>query len=394
MVEALLLAGVLMLVGLFAMGRRNTPRDDLATARAYLDKGLFGPAERLLAAALARETDEDRITRLQVHLALCLVRSRRAREALETLEPVDASRITPSDLKELARFPALTPFLEQRRPPARRVPNFAGRYQREDKLGGGTMGEVYRAWDCAESRPVALKLLTGSASGFIDLPRFAREIQALSQLTHPRLVRMLDGDAGCDTPYLAMELLEGGTLAQVRLGSPGKSVPFLIQLLEGLTYIHAKGYLHRDLKPSNVFVKTSGEPVLIDFGIARKIDGTRHTELGVVMGTLAYMAPELLNGRDATPASDVFATGLLGIETAFEFDVHGGGAAHREPGNLISSLMSGVYFDMAAKRLRAEGRLGQVLLRAIHPEPARRFGSAEALSAELKTSMPGAGLHQ
>lgn len=203
-----------------------------------------------------------------------------------------------------------------------------GNYEIVALLGAGGMGEVYRARDVVRGRPVAIKLLPQSRSAERrSLMRFRREAQAVSALRHPNVVALYDAGSHHGMPYVVTELLAGETLAE-RLERGGaidwrRAVAIGSGVARGLAAAHDKGIIHRDVKPSNVFLTDGGGVKILDFGVARfdpafaKLRAEATTEqwtqtaTGHVIGTLAYMAPEQLDGARSDAKSDLFALGCV-----------------------------------------------------------------------------------
>lgn len=194
-----------------------------------------------------------------------------------------------------------------------------GRYQVEAELGRGTMSIVYKAFDPRIDRYLAVKLLRDKyARDLSSRQRFLREARAAGGLGHPNIVTVFDVGQIDGVPYLAMELLEGDTLAD-RLAaaeppSLSESLELLVQLSSALTYAHQRGVIHRDIKPANIyFDAASGVAKLLDFGIA----GISHrpdksiTEGGSIVGTPAYMAPEQISGGALDERCDLYALGVV-----------------------------------------------------------------------------------
>ncbi len=186
-------------------------------------------------------------------------------------------------------------------------------YTIESLLGEGAMGSVYKAVWQPHQKTVALKVLHENASEK-TVQRFLREIRAGVNLVHPNIVRIYDGGAD-DLCYCTMQYIRGKTLGQL-LESQSASLPFLVNVLrkiaEALHYAHGQGFIHRDVKPENILLDTSGRAFLADFGCAKDPENDpRVTELGAVVGTPDYMAPEQALGRQALlgPATDIFALG-------------------------------------------------------------------------------------
>jgi serine/threonine protein kinase len=200
----------------------------------------------------------------------------------------------------------------------------ADRYRIDGLLGAGGMASVYRATDLRLDRPVALKVLSANlAADPVVAQRFEREARALAAAAHPSVVAVFDvapGDPETGRePFYVMELCDGGTLADRLSGSgrlePADLVPALASVAQGLAELHRRGVVHRDVKPANI-VYSGDRPKLADFGLARseEQDLTTLTAKGMTVGTLAYLAPELLAGSPATAASDIYALGVTAYQ--------------------------------------------------------------------------------
>lgn len=196
-----------------------------------------------------------------------------------------------------------------------------GKYQVQGVLGQGGMGIVYRAFDPAIQRPVAIKTITKSTLDAADLQyvltRFRHEAQAVGRLTHPRIAAIYDYGEDADLAYIVMEMVNGQSLFhhsqhQARFGL--KEVGELIrQLLDGIGYAHAQGVVHRDIKPSNILINDDGRLKLTDFGIAR-IDSSTLTQVGEIMGSPGYMSPEQFLGTDIDARGDIYSVGIIAYE--------------------------------------------------------------------------------
>lgn len=254
-----------------------------------------------------------------------------------------------------------------------------GRYKLVRRIGKGGMGEVWRAEDRALRRPVALKILSpehGKSASLVA--RFEREIQATAAIQHPNVVRIHDWGVTDDGVwYYAMDLLEGGDLGSVikRCGPmpPALVVHLGAPVARALAEAHRQGVVHRDLKPANLFVvAAAGEPVrleLLDFGIAHVGDDHELTQAGAVMGTPAFMPPEVKAGAPGTARGD-----LYGLAATLYFALTGvapSDASHAPP----SSLKDGIPED-----------LDDALVRALDAEPSRRPDSADELARLLGSS--------
>lgn len=190
-----------------------------------------------------------------------------------------------------------------------------GRYRLERRIATGGMASVWLARDEQLERPVAVKVLSDVlAEDPAYLARFRREARLAAGLSNPSLVRIFDYSGTAERPYLVMEYIEGGTLAdRLAAGTVAEldAGRLAEQLLGALSHIHAAGVVHRDVKPSNVLIDVEGRARLTDFGIAQPEDATRITSTGEVIGTLKYMAPEVLEGQQAAERSDLYACGVL-----------------------------------------------------------------------------------
>jgi serine/threonine-protein kinase len=196
------------------------------------------------------------------------------------------------------------------------------RYELMDRLGSGGMSNVYRAKDRILERTVAVKVLAEHLSDddrFVA--RFRREALAVAKLIHPNIVQVYDTGVDRGRHFIVMECVEGRSGAQLLKSEgvlePETSVEIGVQACAGLEYAHRHGIIHRDVKPGNLMVvggPVGGGPMtckLTDFGIARAAEQTRITQVGSVVGTAAYLAPEQVRGDEATPATDVYALGVV-----------------------------------------------------------------------------------
>ncbi|MDT0115655.1 serine/threonine-protein kinase [Microbacterium sp. PRF11] len=199
-----------------------------------------------------------------------------------------------------------------------------GRYRLGRLLGQGGYSRVYEAVDTALERTLALKIIEGDGADPADVARVRSEIRLLASLSHPSLVTLYDAKLDAHPAYLAMELISGPTLtdriARGRMTGP-ETARVGREIAEAFAVIHARGIVHRDVKPSNILLRPAahtGETpraTLADFGIASLVGATRVTRPDTVVGTAAYLSPEQARGMPAAPASDVYALGLVLLET-------------------------------------------------------------------------------
>lgn len=190
------------------------------------------------------------------------------------------------------------------------------RYQLDRSLGVGAMGTVHLAHDAVLERVVAIKVLADHLAADEDFRhRFVREARLAARLCHPNIVQVFDAGDDDGRPFLVMEYVDGETvadrLARHRGFAGDELVGLMTQLSAGLAHAHAEGIVHRDVKPHNVLVRRDGVAKLTDFGIARAVAERGLTEIGTVLGTAPYMAPEQAAGQPVGPAADVYGLGAL-----------------------------------------------------------------------------------
>jgi len=282
------------------------------------------------------------------------------------------------------------------------------RYELGDRLGSGGMSTVYRATDLVLERTVAVKVLAEHLSDDDKfVARFRREALAVAKLIHPNIVQVYDTGVDAGRHYIVMEYVEGKSAAQLlqirgRLGAES-SVEIGAQSCAGLEYAHRQGIIHRDVKPGNLMViggpagrrrgdSSAHEPPtgemtvkLTDFGIARASAQTRLTQVGSVVGTAAYLAPEQARGEEATPASDVFALGvvlyqLLTGRLPWEGSTLAELATRRENERPLPPTS----YDPEIPET-----LSRAVLRSLEGDPAARYSSARELSRALDAGLAG-----
>ncbi|MEL7372691.1 MAG: serine/threonine-protein kinase, partial [Myxococcota bacterium] len=218
-----------------------------------------------------------------------------------------------------------SPVFEVELGPRERVERI-GPYEVIGILGRGGMGIVYEVRCPDRAGHFALKTIEAQclrADSELAQQRFSREIDVLQRVEHPSVIRMLDHGwaehpLGYRLAYFLMEKLEGVSLkAKLQTEGPlsvADAAEIAVQLLQGLTYLEGLDLVHRDIKPANVFITDHRRVVLMDFGLARNVEDTRLTQVGRVIGTLAYMSPEALKAADVDGRADVYAVGVLLFE--------------------------------------------------------------------------------
>ncbi len=270
------------------------------------------------------------------------------------------------------------------------------RYELGERLGTGGMSNVYRARDRVLERTVAVKVLAEHLSDderFVA--RFKREALAVAKLIHPNIVQVYDTGVDHDRYFIVMECVEGRSGAQLLkaggvLDSP-TTVEIGVQACAGLEYAHRHGIIHRDVKPGNLMI--TGGPAgggemtckLTDFGIAKAVEQTRITQVGSVVGTAAYLAPELVRGEEATPTTDVYSLGVV----LYQF------LTGRLPyeGSSLAELAVRQQNERPLHPRTYNGdvseSVGAAVMRALDPDPEIRYRSAAEMSDGLQRGLLG-----
>ncbi len=250
-----------------------------------------------------------------------------------------------------------------------------GKYRILEKIGQGASGSVYKGYDAALGRHVAVKIISDAGADETGRRRFQREAQSAARLAHPHIVTVYDFGEEHDKLYMAMELLEGTDLKQAiaerRLRGLDEKLDVMEQVCDGLAFAHTHSIVHRDLKPANIHLLPDGQVKVMDFGLAR-LSGSDMTRTGLVMGTPHYMSPEQVRGEHVDARSDVFSLGCVLYELLTE----------RKPFD-AESMHSVLYMVMQA-RPRPPRELvpdlplvvEQLLDRSLAREPAARFPDA------------------
>jgi serine/threonine-protein kinase len=276
----------------------------------------------------------------------------------------------------------------------------ASKYRLEELLGSGGMGHVYRAVNEHIGRAVAIKVLRSEhAQNGQVVERFLREARAANLVRHPNVVDVLDiGKEDGGAPFIVQELLDGEDLAHFVERRGGKLpleevCDLLLPVIEAVAEAHARGVVHRDIKPENVFlVKAPRGPIpkLLDFGISKvRAPDLRATEVGMMMGTPAYMAPEQVQGaRDADPRSDVWALGVMMFELIagrMPFDVQDAPA-------LFVAIATRDAPTLLEVRAEVTPAVSRVVERCLRRRPDERYPSAAELGRDLRHVMDGTDL--
>ena len=272
-----------------------------------------------------------------------------------------------------------------------------GRYRVLDKLGEGGMGEVYRAHDPSLGRDVALKILP---LRFIQDPerssRFEREAKVLASLNHPNIAAIYGIEEGGAMRALVMELVDGPTLDDL-IRPPGlpldDALPIARQIASALEAAHAAGVIHRDLKPANIKVRADGSVKVLDFGLAKALDTTgvsaseiansptvtgRGTELGTILGTAAYMAPEQARGKAVDKRADLWAFGCVLFEMLTGRQTFSGETTT----DILAAVVKSEP-DWSSLPAHTPAPLRTLLRRCLTKDPAQRLADASTARLEI-----------
>ncbi|HJZ81541.1 MAG TPA: protein kinase, partial [Pyrinomonadaceae bacterium] len=272
-----------------------------------------------------------------------------------------------------------------------------GPYEILTPLGAGGMGEVYRARDIRLGRDVAVKVLPASLSADTDrLHRFEQEACAAGALNHPNILVIHHIDTHDGAPYIVSELLEGETLRKRMSGTAmaqRRVIDYASQVAHGLAAAHEKGIVHRDLKPENVFITNDGRVKILDFGLAKltQLDGSQsQTEIptrrvdtnpGVIMGTVGYMSPEQVKGRQVDHRADIFSFGAILYEM-----LSGRRAFHGEsPAETMSAILREDPPELSETNHNVSPALERLVNHCLEKNPEERFHSARDLAFALES---------
>ena len=262
-----------------------------------------------------------------------------------------------------------------------------GPYRLEEVLGEGGMGLVFKARRDGDEQPVALKVLKRQLSGdFIFQQRFKQEARAAAEVRDRHLVAILESAEWDGRHCLASQYVDGGSLTD-HIASAGPLpladvVRVVTEVGTGLDALHAAGVMHRDIKPSNVLFDSDGTAMLTDFGLAKGRAYTVLTRPGQVMGTLDYLAPELIRGKPATPATDIYALGCVAFECV----------SGRAPFADKSAFQVGLAHldeappDPCAERPDLPPHFSAAILAALEKDPEQRPETAGAYASLLRAA--------
>jgi hypothetical protein len=279
-------------------------------------------------------------------------------------------------------------------PSPRRLPSQIGHYRIIRLIGEGGMGAVYQAEQEQPRRTVALKVIKSAWANAELVRRFELESEALARLQHPGIAQVYEAGAADSEsgpqPYFAMEFIHGQTLCEYAAAhhlSTRARLEIMVRICDAVQHAHQRGIIHRDLKPGNILVDETGQPKILDFGVARMTDAdaraTRQTDLGQLIGTLAYMSPEqvLADPLELDTRSDVYALGVILYELL----------ADRLPYTLSNKLHEALQTIRETDPARLSsisrnyrGDIETIVAKALEKDKTRRYNSAADLATDIR----------
>lgn len=261
--------------------------------------------------------------------------------------------------------------------------NRFGKYLIHERLGQGGMGTVYRAVDTNLQREVALKVLNNYEITDKQLKRFKREAVLMANLSHPNIIKVFEASEKQGRPFIAMELIEGRDLSYYMTDfNLVQKVHILIKVAEAIHFAHTQGVIHRDLKPENIMINHQYQPMVMDFGLAKELDGEKLSRTGESAGTPLYMSPEQINGTNVDVRTDVYSLGII----LYEMMV--GKTPFAEQSSIYSIL---ICEAIPPRNLDKElpKSLEAICLKAIEKKKSTRYQTVKDFAQDLKNYLAG-----
>jgi tRNA A-37 threonylcarbamoyl transferase component Bud32 len=268
------------------------------------------------------------------------------------------------------------------------------RYRIIEEVGQGGMAVVYRARDEKLRREVAVKVLHAHLLAEPESKaRLEREARAVAKLNHDGILQIFDySSEEAASSYIVTEFIDGQTLKQFfgsrKLPAPEVAALIVIELGEALTHAHSLGIIHRDIKPENVMVRKDGMLKLMDFGVAQVVDLERMTVTGQILGSPAYMAPEVLDGKNLDFRSDVFSVGVMLYQMATGVLPFTG----KNPHEVLRRVSEGKFADPRTVNRLVSDQLARVIAKSLARKPEDRYPTVHAMVDELRSYTEDAGL--
>jgi tetratricopeptide (TPR) repeat protein len=266
-----------------------------------------------------------------------------------------------------------------------------GRYAILKKLGEGGKGVVYKARDTALNRVVAVKMLKGAVSGEEAYSRFTREAQAIAKLNHPNIVSIYDIGTEDEKRFFVLEFVGGMSLRELLKTYPeGKCdmqtvLRIGIDVCNALQYAHSQGVLHRDIKPENILITEEGIAKLMDFGLAKMLGEPGITQEGIIVGTVAYVAPEIALGKVADARSDLYSFGAVLYETVTGKPPFQG----EDPVKIIFGHIHDYAVSPSRLNPKVPQALADCIMKLLEKEPGKRYQTASDLLEVLREVAEG-----
>lgn len=269
---------------------------------------------------------------------------------------------------------------------------YFGDYELVDEIARGGMGVVYRARQISLDRTVALKMILGADFASDEAKqRFQMEAESAGRLDHPHIVPIYDIGEHERLPYFSMKFVDGATLSSIadKLHQDHeRAIELVTKIADAVHHAHQRGIVHRDLKPGNVLLDAAGEPLLTDFGLARRSSESELTRTGTILGTPEYMPPEQARGEAATTASDIYSLGAILYRLLTGRTPHTGDSAMA----IMQSIGSGNITKPRTLNLNIHRDLEAIVLKCLATDPNERYASAADLAQDLRAFRDGRAL--